>query len=122
MKIGDTISNDKSLIANGFCNYFTNVAKSLLNKVTTIYNRTWKVYDNEHMVNDINLKNSRFEFSNVSVSSIENQLKVIKTKKAAGPDNIPATMIKDVSRELAYPLCFLINLSLQKGIDRKSVV
>ena len=25
-------------------------------------------------------------------------------------------MIKDVSRELAYPLCFLINLSLQKGI------
>ena len=116
MKIGDTITNDKSLIANGFCNYFTNVAKSLLNKVTTVYNRTWKVYDNEHMVNNINLKNSRFEFSNVSVSSIENQLKVIKTKKAAGPDNITATMIKDVSRELAYPLCFLINLSLQKGI------
>ena len=42
-------------------------------------------------------------------------MKKIKSKKAAGPDNLPGTLIKDGAEELAAPLDFLINKSLRSG-------
>ena len=43
-------------------------------------------------------------------------LKSVKTSKAAGPDNVPAHMIKDAYKELACPLYHLINESIKAGI------
>jgi hypothetical protein len=40
----------------------------------------------------------------------------LKISKASGPDNLPASLLKDASEELAMPLCMLINLSFQSGI------
>ena len=48
-------------------------------------------------------------------SSIEKLLKSLKTSKATGPDNIPGRMLRDASRELAIPLCFLVNVSMSTG-------
>ena len=42
-------------------------------------------------------------------------LKSLKASKSAGTDNIPSTLIKDGAEEIAAPLTFLINLSLQLG-------
>ena len=36
--------------------------------------------------------------------------------KAAGPDNIPASMIKDTAEELAAPISFLVNKSFEAGV------
>lgn len=33
-----------------------------------------------------------------------------------GPDNLPASLLKDASEELAVPFCMLINLSFRNGI------
>ena len=42
--------------------------------------------------------------------------KLVKTSKGGSPDSIPGRMIKDTYKELAYPLCHLINESIKAGI------
>ena len=40
--------------------------------------------------------NSTFIFQSTNRSSVEKLLKTLKTSKAAGPDNLPSRMIKDI--------------------------
>ena len=60
--------------------------------------------------------NSTFIFQSTNRSSVEKLLKTVKTSKAAGPDNLPSRMIKDIYKELANPLSHLINESIKTGI------
>ena len=43
-------------------------------------------------------------------------LNSLKTSKSAGPDDLPARLIKDGSEQIAAPLCFLANQSLQSDV------
>ena len=58
----------------------------------------------------------QFKFDYVSKIYVEKELKSMKRGKAAGHDDIPHGMLKDAASEIAKPLCYLINLSLQTGI------
>ena len=60
------------------------------------------------------LKIHTFKFTPVDVSQTLKVLKNIRGSKAAGPDNIPASMI-DAAEELAAPMSFLINYSFETG-------
>ena len=40
----------------------------------------------------------------------------LKVEKAAGPDNIPITVVRDVGDLVAKPLAMIFNLSLENGI------
>ena len=51
--------------------------------------------------------------------TLQKTLKILqssKSSKAAGFDSLPARIIKDIASEIAAPLTFLINISLESGI------
>ena len=108
---GKSISDKKS-ISNPFCS-FTNVGSSLHSLLSKLpINTCWKVYNPSTNAESLNPDGKIFNFSDVSPSDVLKVLKKMKTKKAAGPDNLPGTLIKDAAEELAAPLAFLINKSL----------
>ena len=81
----------------------------------SLINTCWKVYNPSTNAESLNPDGKIFNFCNVSSSDVLKVLKKIKTKKAAGPDNLPGTLIKDGAEELAAPLDFLIDKSLRLG-------
>ena len=99
MIIDDKKTFDKQIIANFFCMFFTTMGSKLQDQVISLQSRIWKSYENKNMK-----VNSTFIFQPTNGSSVEKLLKSVKTSKAAGPDNIPARMIKDAYKELAFPL------------------
>ena len=107
--------NDKSTIANTFCMFFSTTGSKLQQQVISLHDRIWKVYTNKRLGTHSNLSKS-FHFNPVSPLSVEKLLKSLKTSKATGPDNIPASMLKEACKELVIPLCYLANVSLSTGI------
>ena len=47
---------------------------------------------------------------------VYDKLKVVKTKKAPGPDEIPQGVLRDFACELSDPLCDILNTSFREGI------
>ena len=56
------------------------------------------------------------KFKAVSSTHIVNEIKKLRIVKSAGPDNIPITVVRDVSGLVAKPLAMIVNSSLENGI------
>ena len=52
----------------------------------------------------------------ITPEAVEKKLRELDPNKSQGPDMIPAKVLKELSRELSFPLSFLFNLSLEMGI------
>lgn len=93
---------------NSFRNFFSNVAFKLKEKSLYLKDFIWSKprYTTLRTCN-------RFKFKYVSKIYIEKQLKKLKRNKATGADDLPPELLKDCASEIAQPLCFIINLSLQ---------
>jgi hypothetical protein len=111
--INGTVTSNVRSIANAFCSFFTKVGSNLMK--STITNFTWKLFNIRNYLRTINPRNSTFKFKPVTVNQVLKVLKLTKTSKAAGIDTIPGRIIKDISNELATPVMFLINKSLESG-------
>ena len=57
----------------------------------------------------------KFKFCTFSVSSVLTQLQTLNIKKATGPDGISGCFLRSVAEELAEPLTFIFNMSIQSG-------
>ena len=51
----------------------------------------------------------------ISVEAVEKKLKELNPQKAQGPDKIPPKVLKEISKEIAYPLTKLFKKSIFKG-------
>ena len=51
----------------------------------------------------------------VTPKAVEDKLKALETSKAQGPDGIPPKVLKELSSELATPICLIFNKSLETG-------
>ena len=79
-------------------------------------NKTWTEYSYTGLCEKVNPDRKLFTFSEVCPRDVFTVLKSLNPSKAAGHDNIPPRMIKDGAEELAVPLCYLANLSLQSSL------
>ena len=95
-----TSDEDKANILN---KYFASV---FTNENT---NNTPKSTPNE-LSNGISISEIR-----VTPEAVANKLRKIDPTKAQGPDKIPSKILKELSNELAYPISFLFNSSLETG-------
>ena len=55
-------------------------------------------------------------FKTVSSMHIVSEIKKLRIGKAAGPDNIPITVVRDMGGLVAKPLAMIFNSSLENGI------
>ena len=113
-KIDGKLVSDKTSIATAFCTFFAKVGSSLMK--SPIINFTWKTFNQRIYLRNVNKANTVFTFRPVYTRDTLKILLATKVSKATGSDQIPARIIKDIAHEIAAPLTFLVNRSLQSGI------
>ena len=105
--INGSKSTDKSFITNSFCKYFSTVARNLYLEQTCSAE--------ENLPDQVT--ESQFTFETAKESDILKELRNLKRKKASGLDNFPSGLLKDDALVLTQPLKFIINLSLEAGVE-----
>ena len=61
------------------------------------------------------VEQKEIKFRAVTSKHIVNKIKKLRVGKAAGPDNIPTTVVKDVGGIVAKPLAMIVNSSLSQA-------
>ena len=64
---------------------------------------------------DIEIETRTFDFKEIREQGVLDLINDLQTNKASGLDNIPASLIKPVSRFIVKPLTHIYNLSLMQG-------
>ncbi len=113
IKVNGNIIKDPKQVANKFTDYFTNVAKSLVDKLGTS-NSNFKDYLKDPIAESIML----FPVTEVEVLD---QINSLDSSKAAGAYDIPISLIKLLKNEIKKPLMTLTNLSFTSGSFPKSI-
>ena len=109
--IDKSIVSDKTKIANGFNDYFVNVASSLSNNIHCNVNPLSYVEANP---------NSMVTRTSLTVGDIINVLSSLNNS-SAGYDELPASILKKCIDEYITPITYLVNLSIRQGTFPKKI-
>ena len=109
------ITFDPKENANIFKNFFSNLAKSLLEKLPPPKKKFGMKSTEEYYIK-IRGGCETFAFHNVTIKAVEKLLKNIDVSKATGIDQVPAKFIKDGAPIIAKHLTSIINLSIKHGV------
>ena len=106
---------DKLKVADTFNAFFATVANKLVSKLpkaVNIYNSKFihQYYKQKGVVQNA------FSFSLLSETEVCKMLKGLSPRKATGLDDLPARFIRDGAEGIAYPISYIINLSLKTGV------
>ena len=107
---------DKKEITEQFCSFFTKIAAKLQGYLPVLTSFTWKNNTLKFLKHLINPENTIFKLKLVILEYIVKIINKLKSSMSPGLDNIPVSIVKDTRDILSYPLCHLINLSLQNSI------
>ena len=99
-ELDGTKTTNKQEIAESFCNFFANVAKTLKCKSILLRDFVWMRPTWESTMS----QKGRFVVKEVSQAAVQKELTKLKRKKATGIDNLPPGMLKDAAPILARPL------------------
>ena len=100
--------SDPCLIANQFCNFFTNLGPSLAKKIPTSVN-TYRCFLRERSF-------SSFFFESATQCEIVEIAKSLRINTAAGHDKVPMWSVKESINYISEPLTYIINLSINSGV------
>jgi len=111
--IEEIISNNKTiqdqkLIANSFNNFFSNVGTNLAAKIPATPHKFTEYLKT-------NIPESIF-CTPTDESEIKSVIHALKNSYSKGHDDLSTKTIKDCCEELARPLCYIFNKSIQDGI------
>ena len=95
---------DPVAIANSFNDYFINVGKSLAHNIVSQIDPLSYIDKSKNCITDTSLTVN-------DVKAIVSQL----NNSAAGPDDLPASIMKQVSNDYCIPLTHMINLAVLLG-------
>jgi hypothetical protein len=123
----DVFINDSSHVCNMFNEYFINVTSDTgSDDGIHYYDNTLScvvTHDNHASIECIKSTQTshptEFSFHNVDISTLKSHLYKQNSKKATGPDMLPAKLLKIGSNILCYPVCYLLNVCITKGIFPK---
>ena len=102
---------NKKSITSGFCLFFSKITGVLKEKSVRFKNFIWSTPYKSKTKTKL-----AFKLILVTVSEVFVKLKKLKRKKAAGPDNLPPSFLKNVAIIMTKPLAHVINLSIATGI------
>ena len=107
----DNIFRDDREIANMFNEYFSNIGNNLSNKIENIEGLTASTFFHERQ--------------NLSIEmQLTNEREIVElvaelSDASAGPDTIPAKIMKQVINEIIFPITHICNISLTTGVFSK---
>lgn len=111
LNLNDQMHFDGPTVADSFNDYFSTIAGNLVSKLpssslTKVNTATQTFYAEKGVIP------GSFSFSVVGEGEVLKILLGIGRKKATGLDSLPARFISDGSRQIAWPLTHIINLSI----------
>ena len=110
LKKSDTTIENRQEILETLNEHFVTVGPNLARKIERKQN------DNPlQFLKRANLQES-FKFSMVDQETMLQAIKQLKNGKAAGPDKIPTTLVKDAAEFISQPLMMIFNASLKLGV------
>ena len=112
-RVADREISDPVEIANGFCDYFTNLGPSLVGKIPTS-NKPFSSFLKSDVVNSV-------FFPSTYQQEIVEICASLRAGSAAGFDNIHIDVVKQNIDIISKPLTRIINLSLSSGIVPKEL-
>ena len=112
-RVTDREISDPVEIANGFCDYFTNLGPSLAEKIPTS-NKPFSSFLKSDVVNSV-------FFPSTYQQEIVEICASLRSGSAAGFDNIHIDVVKQNIDIISKPLTRIINLSLSSGIVPKQL-
>ena len=121
LKVGDSIINENSAVANAFNEYFGQVASTIGNDEPIGENECIEDIIESHN-NHISIKLIRenietvgpeFHFQEVNDCDVKKLIENLDAKKGPGYDTLPPKLIKAASAEFTRPLTSLINQSVK---------
>ena len=112
LKNNGALSFDLQKNAEIFKEFYSNLARNLLNKLPNASNK----FNSQSLIDyyeNYKLERNSFKFSDVSEETVLIVLKNIEPTKASGIDNISGRFLKDAAPVLAKPITQLCNLSIK---------
>ena len=106
--INDELTGDPDIIANGFCNYFTNVGKEFASKIPHP-NHSFDSYLKEP-------SNDTFFMNPTDAVEIQKNLQGMKPKQSTGHDGVNSWLLKKLSNSISLPISVAINKSIENGV------
>ena len=110
LKVDDEIVSDPTKTSNIFKTFFSEISKSLLDKLPDPPNK-FNINSVREYYKFLNLR-EEFNFSRVSEETVHKIIQNLDVKKAAGIDNVSAVFLKDGAEFLVQPITQLCNLSI----------
>ena len=106
--INDEFTSDQGNIANGFCNYFTNVGKEFASKIPNP-NHTFDSYLKQP-------SNDTLFMNPTNAVEIQKILQNMKPKQSSGHDGVNSWLLKKLSNSISLPISVAINKSIENGV------
>ena len=125
LKEGDKIYSDPSDVCSIFNDFFATLANDIgtKNKNCTIEIANiestfehFKDHPSISVITNMCQKTNPFSFHEVTPMYVEQKIKKLNSKKAPGPDTIPAKLLKIVCQEVSQDMSDIINLCIRRGI------
>lgn len=107
IRINNREYDDPQIIAEGFCNYFTNVGPTLASNIPN------SLLSPQNFLKNRN--NKTLFLSPTDTNEISNIITKMKNKNSCGFDGISSSLLKYVSDSILCPLTALVNKSLEEG-------
>jgi len=107
--INNELVSDKSIIANKFNKFFTDIGTTLSKKIDIPTDKSYKDYLNDPT-------QQRFEFHYIDNDTIIKIIDSLKSKHSTGHDGMSCKLLKYVKYELADPLKLLINQTFKMSM------
>ena len=114
LKINCDVCLDKSLIAEHFNVFFSNIAHKLVKNLPVSTGMFGMDFATDYYKR-LNVTNNSFKLKHVNVELVTAILSGMNSNKATGLYNLPARFIKDGASVIAGPMTHIINVSLGVG-------
>ena len=106
-KVNGTLIEDKNVISNGFCNFFSDVGPNLASKIPNSNHPPSYYLHGNHSDSIFLTPTTATELSQI--------IKKLRSKKSAGIDGISNDLIKKLANSISEPLSIAINKSMEAG-------
>jgi hypothetical protein len=107
LQIDDQVVIECSSMSNLFNEYFTDIGPTLSSQIPD-----WETNVSFEMYKKFSAQ-KEFNFSDIHILEVLNEISKLNTSKSVGPDNIPAKLVKDSKDVVAPFLTLLFNASLK---------
>ena len=110
IKVENIYKSDTKSITSAFCNHFSKVGKSYVEKISKSNRKI------EDFIRNIEINNHSLFLTPITVSELRSLINALPNKSSSGHDNINNVLLKQIKDSVVNPMTICVNKSLSEGL------